>query len=69
MASAVTQIPAAAPEIALVHFARRLGFETDCSEFHEALASGAPDFILLDVRSPAPFAEGDVSGAIDQPRR
>jgi hypothetical protein len=32
-----------------------------------ALASGAPAFVLLDVRRPALFAQGDVRGALSLP--
>ena len=69
MSSIVTEIPAAAPDVALAHFERRLGFETDCSDVHDVLASGKPDFILLDVRSPALFAAGHVPGANNLPHR
>jgi rhodanese-related sulfurtransferase len=69
MSNAVTQTPAAAPEIALAHFARRLSLETDCWDVHEALAGGQPDFVLLDVRAPALFAAGHVAGAINLPHR
>jgi rhodanese-related sulfurtransferase len=34
---------------------------------HQALASGTPDFVLLDVRSPALFARGHVAGALNLP--
>ncbi len=69
MANAVTQIPAASPEVALAHFSQRLGFETDCWDVHEAMTSGQPGFVLLDVRAPALFAEGHVPGAINLPHR
>ena len=36
---------------------------------HDALASGAPDFVLLDVRGPDQFAAGHVPGARNLPRR
>ena len=67
MSNAVTRTPAAAPAEARAHFARRLGFETDCWDVHEALAGGQADFVLLDVRSPALFAAGHVAGAINLP--
>lgn len=54
MASAVTAIPAAAPEDAEARFAALFAYETDCWDVHEALGAG-PDFVLLDVRSPAKF--------------
>jgi rhodanese-related sulfurtransferase len=44
-----------------------LAFETDCWGVHEALKSPKPDFILVDVRGPASFANGHVQGAINIP--
>jgi rhodanese-related sulfurtransferase len=67
MASNVTHFPAASPAEARLHFARRLGYETDCWDVHDALSRGAPDFVLLDVRSPALYAAGHVPGAINLP--
>ncbi len=66
MPSAVTAIPAAPSDQAQAHFAAEFGFETDCWDVHDAL-SGEPDFVLLDVRSPALFARGHVPGAINLP--
>ena len=43
---------AADPQTALDHFEKLLSVETDCWDVHAALASGAPGFVLLDVRSP-----------------
>lgn len=65
--SAITDIAPADSAAALAHFQASLRFETDCSDVHQALASGTPDFILLDVRSPALFASGHVAGAINLP--
>jgi rhodanese-related sulfurtransferase len=67
MSNAVTHTPAAAPELALAHFCGRFGYETDCWDVHEALASGAPGFVLLDVRSHAAYARGHVPGAVSLP--
>lgn len=67
MASPVTDIPAASPADAAVHFARKLSLETDCWDVHESLKSGSPDFVLLDVRGPAAFAKGHVPGALNLP--
>lgn len=69
MASLVTGIPPAAPATALEHFAHRLSLETDCSDVHAVLRSGAADFILLDVRGPESYAEAHVPGAINLPHR
>lgn len=66
MPSAVTAIASAPSEIAREHFAAEFTFETDCWDVHDAL-SREPDFILLDVRSPALFAAGHIPGAINLP--
>lgn len=65
--NAVTSIPAADSAAALAHFRAALQFETDCSDVASALASGAPGFVLLDVRSPALFAQSHVPGALNLP--
>ena len=65
--NAVTAVPAPASAAALAHFASSLGFETDCWDVHDALASGTPGFVLLDVRSPALYVRGHVPGAINRP--
>jgi len=65
--SKITTPPAAASDAALAHFAAKLTFETDCWDVHEALSGGAPDFVLLDVRSPMDYAAGHVPGAINLP--
>ena len=61
--SVVTEIPAASSAEALAHFEARLRFETDCADVHQALAAGAEDVVLLDVRGPQSFAAGHVPGA------
>jgi len=68
MATAVSRIQAASPAEAEAHFAAEFTFETDCWDVREAMLDG-PDFVLLDVRSPALFARGHVSGAINLPHR
>ena len=67
MPNAVTAVLAASSEVAVRHFEAELSFETDCWDTHEALKSGDPGFVLLDVRSPALFAKGHVTGAINLP--
>ena len=62
----VTAVPAAPSDLARAHFAAEFTFETDCWDVHDAL-SKQPDFVLLDVRSPALFARGHVDGAINLP--
>lgn len=65
--NAVNEVPAAPPEQALAHFSSEFAFQTDCWDVHEALRSGNPGFVLLDVRSPAAFAKGHIEGAINIP--
>ena len=69
MTSAVRAVPPAPSAAALAHFESLLQFETDCWDVHEALDSGKPDFVLLDVRSPELFAKGHVPGATSLPHR
>jgi rhodanese-related sulfurtransferase len=66
--SLVTETAFAEPALALAHFERRLAFETDCSDVHEALKA-VPDFVLVDVRGPKLFAQGHVPGAVNIPHR
>jgi rhodanese-related sulfurtransferase len=67
MTNAVIQIAAAAPVAALSHFEAQFAFETDCWDVHEAMNTGQPGFVLLDVRSPALFAKGHAPGALNLP--
>lgn len=67
MPSAVSAIPPAPSEQASVHFARAFGFETDCADVHDAIATGSRDFVLLDTRSAALYAQGHVPGALHLP--
>lgn len=67
MKSAVTAIAPADSASALAHYEALLGFETDCSDVHQAHAAGNADFVLLDVRGPALYAAGHVPGAVNLP--
>jgi rhodanese-related sulfurtransferase len=67
MTNSVMQIPAAAPLDALTHFSGRFSFETDCWEVWDASRSGAPGFVLIDVRSPELFLKGHIPGAVNIP--
>lgn len=69
MTTRVTEAPPADPAAACSHFAARLAFETDCSDVHHGMSGGAPDFVLLDVRSPQLFAVSHLPGAINLPTR
>jgi rhodanese-related sulfurtransferase len=65
----VTDVPPAPSNEAVAHFEAHLAYETDCWDVHEAMSSGQPDFVLLDVRSPDLFAAGHVPGAVNLPHR
>lgn len=67
MPNAVVMVPAAASAVAVRHFEAEFTFETDCWDTHEALRDGDPGFVLLDVRSPALFETGHISGAVSLP--
>jgi rhodanese-related sulfurtransferase len=67
MTNSVTLVPAAPSEVAIEHFESELTFETDCWDTHEAMQSGDPGFILLDVRGPALYQKGHVPGSINLP--
>jgi rhodanese-related sulfurtransferase len=67
MPSPVAETRAAAPAEITAYYARKLAFETDCWDVHASLASGATDFVLLDVRSPTLYARSHVPGAINLP--
>ncbi|WP_375056692.1 rhodanese-like domain-containing protein [Zobellella sp. DQSA1] len=69
MPSLVSTIVAAPSAEALRHFSQRLSFETDCSDVHASQQAGEADFILVDVRGPAAFAQGHVPGAVNIPHR
>ena len=65
--NAVTAIPAAPSDEALARFELGFRFETDCWDVHEALKSGTPGFVLLDVRGPQHYAAGHIPGAVHLP--
>jgi len=65
----VTEHPPADSAAAAAHFESLLAFETDCWDVHAAMDAGAPDFVLLDVRSEAAYRAGHVAGAVHLPHR
>lgn len=67
MTNGVTQVPAAPSAAALAHFEAEFTFETDCWDVHDALQSGDPGFVLVDVRNAALHARGHVPGSINIP--
>jgi rhodanese-related sulfurtransferase len=65
MTTRVTDVPATDPETARAYFLTRLSVETDCDDVAAALATGEPDFVLLDARSDEAYAAGHLPGAIN----
>lgn len=63
----VTETPFADCSEVERRYARRLGFETDCSDVLMAMKDGNPGFVLLDVRSPDLFGISHVPGAVNLP--
>lgn len=63
--NSVLAYPAADSAAAIAHFSATLQFETDCWDTHDAITSGNPGFVILDVRSPEAYARGHVPGAIN----
>ncbi|MGL5828476.1 MAG: rhodanese-like domain-containing protein, partial [Angustibacter sp.] len=53
MTTPVSAVPAAESSLALAHFTALLALETDCWDVHESLASGRPDFVLLQASGTA----------------
>jgi rhodanese-related sulfurtransferase len=67
MPSHITAVAPAASVDALRHFESALTFETDCWDVSDSMHTGTADFVLLDVRSPALYAQGHVPGAVNLP--
>jgi rhodanese-related sulfurtransferase len=67
MGSAVATVPAAPSDKAAAHFGSAFGFETDCWDVHDAIATGKQDFVLFDARSHELYDKGHVPGAISMP--
>jgi rhodanese-related sulfurtransferase len=67
MTSAVTAVAAASSGRAIEHFSTLFEFETDCWDVNDAIANGKVDFVVLDTRSPALYAQGHVPGAVNLP--
>lgn len=69
MTSLISQIPPASADEAYAHFSNRLRFETDCSDVYYSQQTGQVDYVLVDVRGAAAFANGHVPGAFNLPTR
>jgi rhodanese-related sulfurtransferase len=52
---------------AVEHFAAKLRYETDVSDVHAALESGAAGFVLVDSRGPEAWAQGHLPDALHLP--
>jgi rhodanese-related sulfurtransferase len=53
---------------AIAWFEARLAFQTDVSDVQAALATGDPDFTLVDTRDLAAWRQGHIPGAVHLPR-
>lgn len=60
--------PQFSPADAAAHFARKLEVETDPSDVHAALETGAPGFVLVDTRSVEAWEQGHARGAVHIPK-
>ncbi|CAI3787962.1 Thiosulfate sulfurtransferase GlpE [Pseudomonas sp. MM227] len=69
MTSLISQIPPASADEVVAHFSNRLRFETDCSDVHYSQQNGQVDYVLVDVRGTAAFANGHVPGAVNLPTK
>lgn len=56
------------PADAAAHFRAKLAFETDVSDVHAALETGAPGFVLIDTRNRESWEQGHARGAIHMPK-
>lgn len=63
MSSMVSRPSAAGSEQAIAHFSSLLQFETDCWDLHHAISNKRQDFVLLDVRGEAAYAQGHLPEA------
>ncbi|MCZ4536703.1 rhodanese-like domain-containing protein [Gordonia terrae] len=53
-------------DLLISHFARKLGFETDASDVHADQERGV-NFVLIDSRGEAAWAQGRIVGAVHMP--
>ena len=65
--SIVEAVPAAAPEEAREHFARRLRLETDPADVAADLRAGTQRYTVVDVRSARAYDRGRLPGAVSLP--
>jgi rhodanese-related sulfurtransferase len=55
------------PQLSAASFAARLAAQTDVSDVHAALESGAPGFVLIDSRGIEGWRQGHIPGALHLP--
>src|SRR3546814_14506358 len=67
--SLVNTVPAAPSTVALEHFQRELAVEVDPADVHDAMSTGEPGIVVVDVRGPDKYTAGHVPGAISIPYR
>jgi rhodanese-related sulfurtransferase len=67
--SFVTEIPAADPAEARLHFAAKLAVETDPWDVNADLERGGERIVVVDARGPEAYADCHVRGAINLPHR
>src|SRR3546814_2935938 len=58
--SLVNTVPAAPSTVALEHFQRELAFEVDPADVHDAMSTGEPGIVVVDVRGPDKYTAGHV---------
>jgi rhodanese-related sulfurtransferase len=61
--SPVLTVAPAPPDAAAAYFAAQLAYRTDVADVAAALGSGSPDFVLIDSRGDAAWAQGRIPGA------
>ncbi|MYD09968.1 MAG: rhodanese-like domain-containing protein [Chloroflexi bacterium] len=67
--SRVAESPPVTDNPAQKFFADKLRYETDPADVHAEMESGAPGFVLLDVRSAEDYADKHVAGSESLPYR
>ena len=65
--SRVLQTPAASPDDTYRHYMHKLSVETDGSDVRHDMEHAVNDFLLVDVRSEAAYAECHIPGAVNLP--
>ena len=69
MTTTTTPTLSPARAAAAEHFAAKLRYATDPSDVYAAQQGGTPDFVVVDSRGEAAWAQGHIPGAIHLPTR